>query len=80
MPSLSHQTESLERLNSAFGLAKGTPLSERIASGKLRSRPWAKKQMTDTLKSVEEYARDALTMLKFAVESAKLLSATRNGI
>src|SRR6516225_1937035 len=37
-PSLSHQTESFERLNSALGLAKGTPLSERIASGKPRSR------------------------------------------
>ena len=31
MPSLSHQTESLERLNRPLGLAKGTPLSERIA-------------------------------------------------
>src|SRR5258707_12897961 len=38
MPSLSHQTESFERLNRALGLAKGTPLSERIASGKPRSR------------------------------------------
>jgi hypothetical protein len=36
-PSLSHQTESLERLNRPFGLAKGTPLSERIAEGKPRS-------------------------------------------
>jgi hypothetical protein len=34
MPSLSHQTESFERLNKALGLAKGTPLSERMASGK----------------------------------------------
>jgi hypothetical protein len=34
MPSRSHQTESLERL----GLAKGTPLSERIAPGRPRSR------------------------------------------
>ena len=38
MPSLSHQTESLERLNKALGLAKGTPLSERMASGRPRSR------------------------------------------
>src|ERR1700686_4943362 len=38
MPSLSHQTESFERLNRAFGLAKGTPLSERMANGKPRSR------------------------------------------
>jgi len=38
MPSLSHQTESFERLNRALGLAKGTPLSERMASGKPRSR------------------------------------------
>jgi hypothetical protein len=29
MPSLSHQTERFEPLNSALGLAKGTPLSER---------------------------------------------------
>ena len=38
MPSLSHQTESLERLNKALGLAKGTPLSERMAGGRPRSR------------------------------------------
>jgi hypothetical protein len=38
MPSLSHQTESFERLNKALGLAKGTPLSERMASGKPCSR------------------------------------------
>src|SRR5437763_903280 len=38
MPRRSHQTESLERLNKALGLAKGTPLSERMASGKPRSR------------------------------------------
>ena len=38
MPSRSHQTESFERLNRALGLAKGTPLSERMASGKPRSR------------------------------------------
>src|SRR3984893_7213176 len=31
MPSLSHQTESLERLKREFGLAKGTPLSVRMA-------------------------------------------------
>jgi hypothetical protein len=37
MPRRSHQTESLERLKRAFGLAKGTPLSERMASGKPRS-------------------------------------------
>jgi hypothetical protein len=29
MPSLSHQTESFERLDRALGPAKGTPLSER---------------------------------------------------
>lgn len=33
MPSLSQKTESLDRLNRAFGLAKGTPLSVRIAAG-----------------------------------------------
>jgi 3-(3-hydroxy-phenyl)propionate hydroxylase len=38
MPSRSHQTESFERLNKALGLAKGTPLSERMASGRPRSR------------------------------------------
>src|SRR5260221_12586884 len=37
MPSLSHQTESFERLKRALGPAKGTPLSERMASGKPRS-------------------------------------------
>ena len=37
MPSLSHQTESLDRLNSPLGLAKGTPLSERIDFGRPRS-------------------------------------------
>ena len=38
MPSRRHQTESFERLNRALGLAKGTPLPERMASGKPRSR------------------------------------------
>src|ERR1700716_2303585 len=38
MPRRSHQTESLEGLNKPLGLAKGTPLSERIASGRPRSR------------------------------------------
>ena len=33
MPSLSHQTESFERLNRELGLAKGTPLSVRMARG-----------------------------------------------
>ena len=37
MPRRSHQTESLERLNRALGLAKGTPLSERMAWGRPRS-------------------------------------------
>ena len=32
-PKRNHQTDSLERLNKAFGLAKGTPLSERMAAG-----------------------------------------------
>lgn len=36
-PSRNHQTESFERLNRPFGLAKGTPLSERIAEGRPRS-------------------------------------------
>ena len=38
MPSRSHQTESFERLNKALGLAKGMPLSERMANGSPRSR------------------------------------------
>ena len=38
IPSLSHQTESFERLNKALGLAKGTPLSERMANGRPGSR------------------------------------------
>src|SRR5204863_3182614 len=38
MPSLSHHTESFEILNRALGLAKGTPLSERMASGSPCSR------------------------------------------
>src|SRR5512132_4105627 len=38
IPRRSHQTESLERPNKALGLAKGTPLSERMASGKPRSK------------------------------------------
>ena len=38
IPSRSHHTDSFERLNKALGLAKGTPLSERMASGRPRSR------------------------------------------
>jgi hypothetical protein len=38
IPKRNHQTDSLERLNKAFGLAKGTPLSERMAAGRPRSR------------------------------------------
>ena len=37
MPSRSHDTESLERLNRPFGLANGTPLSDLIAWGRPRS-------------------------------------------
>lgn len=37
MPSLSHHTDNRERLNSALGLAKGTPLSVLIARGKPNS-------------------------------------------
>ncbi|MDN2568637.1 hypothetical protein N1F89_20635, partial [Aquibium sp. A9E412] len=33
MPSLSHQTESLDKPNKALPEAKGTPLSVRIAGG-----------------------------------------------
>ena len=38
MPSRSHHTDSFERLNKALGLAKGTPLSDRMASGRPRAR------------------------------------------
>jgi hypothetical protein len=37
IPSRNHQTESFDKLNRPFGLAKGTPLSERIARGRWRS-------------------------------------------
>jgi hypothetical protein len=37
MPSRSHQRESFDRLNKALGLAKGAPLSERMACGRPRS-------------------------------------------
>jgi len=37
-PRRSHQTESLERPKRPLGLAKGTPLSERMAPGGPRSR------------------------------------------
>jgi hypothetical protein len=36
-PSLSHKTESFGRSNGAFGLAKGTPLSERQAQRRSQS-------------------------------------------
>ncbi len=42
MPSPSHQTESFDRLNKAFGLAQGTPLSERMAWGRPRLKAQAK--------------------------------------
>ena len=38
MPSRNHPTDSLERWNRALGLAKGTPLSDRRAPGRPRSR------------------------------------------
>ena len=47
MPSLSHQTDSLERLKSALGLAKGTPLSVLIALG----RPNSLKTLSNTVKA-----------------------------
>ncbi|KQU79450.1 hypothetical protein ASD12_12390 [Mesorhizobium sp. Root102] len=37
-PSRSHQTDSLLRLNSALGLANGTPLSVLIAAGRQAGR------------------------------------------
>src|SRR5512145_645404 len=46
MPRRSHQTESLERLNRVLGLAKGTPLSERITAGRSRSRNSRSKAVT----------------------------------
>src|SRR6266581_1864095 len=56
MPSRSHQTESFERLNRAFGLAKGTPLSERMASGKPRSRNSRSKAVKAVSSRVESRA------------------------
>ena len=47
MPSLSHQTDSLDRLKSALGLAKGTPLSVRMAIG----RPNSLKTRSKTVKA-----------------------------
>ena len=37
IPRRNHQTESFERPKNEFGLAKGTPLSVRIASGSPKS-------------------------------------------
>jgi hypothetical protein len=46
MPNLSHHTESFERLNKALGLAKGKPLSERMANGKPRAKQSLKAVIT----------------------------------
>jgi hypothetical protein len=46
MPSLSHQTASFDRLKRALGLAKGTPLSERMACGRPRSAKSCAKAVT----------------------------------
>ena len=46
MPSRSHQTASLDRLKRALGLAKGTPLSERMACGSPRSAKSRSKAVT----------------------------------
>ena len=51
MPSLSHQTESFERLNSALGEAKGTPLSVLIACG----RPNSLKARSNTVMAVPSW-------------------------
>ena len=61
MPSLSHQTESLERLNRALGLAKGTPLSERIACGRPRSRKSCSKAVTARSSRVDSSASQSRT-------------------
>jgi len=45
MPSLSHQTDSFDSPKRALGLAKGTPLSVRMASGK----PNSLKTLSNTL-------------------------------
>jgi hypothetical protein len=47
MPSLSHQTESFDNPNSALALAKGVPLSVRIAVG----RPNSLKVLSKTAKA-----------------------------
>jgi hypothetical protein len=55
-PSLSHHTESLDRLNRPFGLAKGTPLSERMAKGRPRSRKSCSKAVTARSSRVDSRA------------------------
>jgi hypothetical protein len=47
MPRRNHQTESLERPNKALALAKGVPLSVRMALG----RPKSLKTRSNTLKA-----------------------------
>ena len=47
MPSRSHQTDSRDSPNKALGLAKGTPLSVRMALG----RPNSLKALSNTLKA-----------------------------
>src|SRR5262249_29495618 len=48
IPSLSHQTDSFDRLKSAFGEAKGTPLSVRMALG----RPFSRNTRSKTVKAL----------------------------
>src|SRR5690242_18376661 len=56
IPSRSHQTESFERLNSALGLTKGTPLSDRTAEGRPPSR------RLRALTVVDNYTRECLAI------------------
>jgi hypothetical protein len=46
----------LERLNMAFGLAKGTPLSERMAAGRPRSRKTCSKAVMAVSSRVDSRA------------------------
>ena len=59
MPSLSHQTESLERLNKPFGLPKGTPLSDLMACGSPRCRKSCSKAVLLQVDETEIVAHEA---------------------
>ena len=61
IPSLSHQTESLDRLKSALGLAKGTPLSVRMAFGRPNSLKTFSKTGVGFLGALQGFAGNQVT-------------------